>query len=372
MMPVWNNSHEANGMEAALDSIAVVSLDIHKKFSKAVALAWDGAIVEESRIPHGDRRDMRAFFARFQPGTDVVMEATFNWPWVADAAEEVGMRPHLAHPTRLREYAKGLPKTDRKDAVFQGKLWLAGDIFPESYRAPVPVRRMRALFRLRLLWIRMRTMLKNNAHGQLFKLGLLLDTDCTDLFSAKGREILERLPLQPSDREEIERKLVSINHLTEQIDKMDREIAKRLRKDKRATLLKTIPGIGEKSAYAVLAEVGEFSRFPNGRALASYAGLLPVPRESAGREYERHTSPASNRFLRWALLETVTGAVRSSRRMASLHARVRARNPKHPNKARVAVARQVAELSHLLVTRGLPYKETQPVKARRQPRRRQT
>ena len=43
--------------------------------------------------------------------------------------------------------------------------------------------------------------------------------------------------------------------------------------------------------------------------------------------------------------------------MKSLHARVRARNPKRPGKARVAVAREVAELAHLLVTRGVRFEE---------------
>jgi transposase len=343
-------------MEAAMNRVAVISMDLHKRFSKAVAMGWDGQVLEEARISHGDRREMEAYFARFDSRTDVVMEATFNWPWIAEAAEELGLRPHLGHPTRLRKYAKGLAKTDRKDAIFQGKLWLAGEIFPESYRAPAPVRQRRALFRLRLLWVRMRTMLKNNVHGQLLKLGLVLD-ECTDLFSHKGRAVLDGLPLKSGDRQELDRKLVVIDELTTHIDELDKEIRKGLKKDRRASLLMSLPGVGEKSAYAILAEVGDFGRFPNGRALASYAGLLPVPNESADREYERRTSPACNRFLRWAFLETVTGAVRSSKRIRSLHARVRVRNPKRPGKARVAVARQIAELAHLLVTREVPYQE---------------
>jgi transposase len=313
---------------------------------------------------------MAAYLSRFDPNTDVVMEATFNWPWIADLAEELGLTPHLGHPPRLREYAKGLPKTDRKDAIFQGKLWLAGDIFPESYRAPAPVRRMRALFRLRLLWVRTRTMLKNNVHGQLFKLGLVLDEQASDLFSPKGRAVLERLQMAPGDRRELERKLRVIEDVSSHITELDPEIQKALKKDIRADYLESLPGVGKKTAYAILAEVGDFGRFPNRRALASYAGLLPIPRESAEREYERHTSPACNRFLRWAFLETVTGAVRSSRRMKSLHARVRARNPKRPGKARVAVAREIAELAHLLVTRQEKYREHLSRRTERRPARR--
>jgi transposase len=343
-----------------MSSVAVVSMDIHKMFSKGMSMGPDSAILAEARIPHGDRRDMERYFAQFPRGTPVVMEATFNWPWIADVAEAMGLEPHLAHPPRMRQYARGLAKTDRKDAIFQGKIWLNREIFPESYRAPRDVRRLRDLFRLRLLWVSKRTSLKNNVHGQLFQYGLVLDDKASDLFSPKGRRILEALPLENPERQSLERRLAVIDDLDRHIKDIEKEIKKNLRKDARAKWLMSIPGIGEITAYAILVEVGDFRRFPNGRALASYAGLLPLPRESAEHEGERHTSAACNRFLRWAFLEAVTGAVRGSRRMNILHARVRAKNRQQSGKARVAVARQIAELAHLLVTRETIYQEQPP------------
>lgn len=340
-----------------MERVTVVSMDIHKRFTKAVVFGEDGSILEEARIAHDHRLLMAEYFTRFPPGTPVVMEATFNWPWIADLAESAGLEPHLAHPPRLRQYAQGLGKTDRKDAVFQGRIWLAGEIFPEVYRAPAAVRRMRAWFRLRLLWVRQRTALKNNIHGQLLKLGFVLDAGASDLFSVKGRQVLAGLPLEVEDRRELDRKLRVVDQLTENIELLDQEITTHLKHDPRAPLLMSLPGVGEKTAYALLAEVGEFSRFPNGRALASYAGLLPVPRQSGTWDGERRTSPASNRFLRWAFLEAVSGATRVPGRLASLYARVRARNPKRIGKARVAVARELAELAHLLVTRGVKYQD---------------
>lgn len=342
--------------------VGVVSLDTHKKFSKAVVLDWEGEILEETRIPHGDRREMERFFARFDPATDVVLEATFNWPWIADAAERMGLKPHLGHPPKLRTYARGQAKSDRKDATFNGRVWLGGVLFPESYLAPPDVRRMRALFRMRLLLVHIRTKLKNSVHGVLFKLGLVMDGEASDLFSRKGRAALERVRLESAEREELNRKLAVIDDLTRHIGDLEKEIGPRLKKETKAKLLMSLPGVGKLTAYAILAEVGEFGRFPNGRALASYAGLLPVTRESAEKEFERKTSPACNRFLRWAMLEAVSGAVRASRRMRSLHARVRARNVKRPGKARVAVARELIELAHLLVKKSVKYEEKPPVR----------
>ena len=134
-------------------------------------------------------------------------------------------------------------------------------------------------------------MLKNNIHGQLFKLGVVLDGEVSDLFSPKGRHVLQGLRMTSDDRAELERKLALIDDLSRHIAGLDPLIERCMKKDKRARWLKSLPGVGDKSAYAVLAEVGDFARFPNGRALASYAGLVPMVRESAEKEKERHTNP---------------------------------------------------------------------------------
>jgi len=303
--------------------------------------------------------EMQEFLWLFKKGTDVVMEATFNWPWIADAAEEAGLCPHLAHPMRAREMAKGMSKSDRKDAMFLGKLWLAGEIFPGSYLAPPSVRRMRGVFRLRLLLVSMRTVLKNAIHGQLHRQGILID-ECSDLFGKSGLAALEKLVMKDYERRQLDTKLSVLGDIGLYIAAMEQEIGKELKTDPRAQLLMSLPGVGEITAYSMLAEIGEIERFPNSRALASYAGLLPLDNESAEKDFGKRTGAYCNHFLRWAMMEAVTGAVRSSPRMMSLYMRVRARNKDKPQKARVAVARELLELSHLLLTKKVPYQEKRP------------
>jgi transposase len=342
-----------------MNSVAVVPLDIHKKFSKAVEMGEGGEVLGEARVSHAGRDEMEKYFRRFPAGTDVVMEATFNWPWIADVAEEAGLRPHLAHPMRVREMAKGMAKSDRKDAVFLGKLWLAGDIFPESYLAPAEVRRMRGLFRLRLMLVSMRTALKNTIHGQLHRQGILID-ECSDLFGKKGLAVLEKLEMKEYERWQLDTKLCLLGDMGLYVEQMEQKIRQELRSDARAELLISLPGVGEITAYSMLAEIGEIERFHNSRALASYAGLLPLDNESAEKDFGKRTGAHCNRFLRWALIEAVSGAIRSSPRMMSLCMRVRARNKDKPQKARIAVARELIELSYLLLTRKVRYEEKRP------------
>jgi len=312
-------------------------------------------------VSHEVRGALKEFLSRFAGGTDVVMEATFNWPWIADAAEEAGLSPHLAHPMRAREMAKGMSKSDRKDAVFLGKLWLAGDIFPGSYLAPAEIRRMRGFFRLRLCFVRMRTALKNAVHGQLHRQGILLPK-CTDIFGRSGRRMLQKASMKPWERWQLDQKLMVIDEVSVHIAELEEVIRNDLWEDKRADILMSLPGVGEITAYAMLAEMGEIGRFPNPRALAAYAGLLPLDNESAEKDFGKRTGRHCNRFLRWTMIEAVTGAVKSSPRMMSLNARVKARNKETPGKARAAVARELIELAHLLLSRGVMYSEKRPVR----------
>ena len=95
--------------------VAVVALDLHKKFTRAVTMGPRGEVMDDRRVSHADHAEMESFFREFEQETDVLMEATFNWPWVADLAEKCGLRPHLGDPTRIKEFRKGLAKSDRPE-----------------------------------------------------------------------------------------------------------------------------------------------------------------------------------------------------------------------------------------------------------------
>ena len=340
------------------NSVAVVALDLHKKFTRAVTMDSGGEVMDDRRVHHTDHAEMEDFFREFEQGTDVVMEATFNWPWVADLAEKCGLKPHLGDPMRIKDFRKGLPKSDRKDCIAEGSLWLK-KMFPEAYLAPIGVRRMRALFRMRGLFVKMRTALKCNVHGQLFRAGVLLEEE-PSIFSLKGRAALKLVDLDEAERTELSRKFALLGDLDVHIKDVERMLKLDLKDNDDARIVDSLPGFGMIISHGFLSEVGELSRFPNGRALAAYAGVLPLDNESADKDLGKHTGKHSNRFLKWILLEAVNGAAKKSPRMKSLLERVRARNRSAPGKARVAVARELAELAYLLLSRRVIYTETPP------------
>jgi len=66
--------------------------------------------------------------------------------------------------------------------------------------------------------------------------------------------------------------------------------------------LTTIPGIGPFIALVLGRELGDIARFGSAKQVASYVGLTPRIRASAGRIRAGHISQAGNRLLRWVLL----------------------------------------------------------------------
>ena len=76
------------------------------------------------------------------------------------------------------------------------------------------------------------------------------------------------------------------------------------------TLLQTIPGVGRLSAATILAETGpDLDSFPTAEQMASWAGLCPGNRESAGIQKGPQTTHG-NPYLCTALVQCAWAAIR--------------------------------------------------------------
>ena len=98
--------------------------------------------------------------------------------------------------------------------------------------------------------------------------------------SGPGRGWLAGLDLPPVSREVVGDCLAVIDGLVPVIDRIDGELRQHARADPRVKTLTTLPGVGQFTALVMLAEIGDISRFPSARKLASWAGLTPTVRGS--------------------------------------------------------------------------------------------
>lgn len=123
-------------------------------------------------------------------------------------------------------------------------------------------------------------------------------------------------------------------------------------------LLDGIPGVGQRTAENILAEIGDdMSRFPTAGHLASWAGVCPGNNKSAGKQTKRKgKTTKGNRFLKRALNQAAWGAIRKKGTYFSAQYR-RIKGRRGPKRAVVAVAHSLLVVIWHMLSTGESYRE---------------
>jgi transposase len=234
-------------------------------------------------------------------------------------------------------------KTDVSDAAWLCQLLEAG-LLRRSFVPPKPIRALRNLTRYRKAQIGERQREANRLHKILEDTGIKLDCVATDILGASGRAMLEALVTGTTDPQVLaelakgklraklpalkealvgrfDRQhalivsaiLAHLDFLDRQIQLLSEEIEAQLAPFAAAVeLLCTIPGVQQRTAEVIVAEIGaDMSRFPSARQLASWAGQCPGNDRSAGKRRSGKTRHGS-KWLDTALTEAAMSATRTN------------------------------------------------------------
>jgi hypothetical protein len=87
-----------------------VGMDVHRKRSQVALLDHDGGQLLNRNLPN-DPAELTPILGALAPGTPVAFEAAYGWGWLADLLEELGLEPHLVHPTAARRSPRQGSKT---------------------------------------------------------------------------------------------------------------------------------------------------------------------------------------------------------------------------------------------------------------------
>ena len=123
------------------------------------------------------------------------------------------------------------------------------------------------------------------------------------------------------------------------------------------TLLKSIPGMGNKTAMVLLVLTNGFSKFENAGQLCCYAGITPTIRES-GRSVRGRSriSKVGNRKMRNLLFLCSFSAYKHNRACREIYERITSKG-KSKKLALIAVSNKHLKQSFAIVKSGLPYDE---------------
>jgi transposase len=123
-----------------------------------------------------------------------------------------------------------------------------------------------------------------------------------------------------------------------------------------ADILDTTPGVDQKAAYQVLAEMGiNMGQFPTADHLAAWGGLAPGNRQSGGKRFQARINDG-NRQLRRVMVQCAWAAVRTKGSyLGSLYHRLAARRGK--KRAIVAVAHSMLVSFYHMLSKRKPYRD---------------
>ena len=152
--------------------------------------------------------------------------------------------------------------------------------------------------------------------------------------------------------------LAHIEYLEETISSLSAEIEERVRPfERQVELLCTIPGVAERTAEVIIAELGpDMERFPSHRHAASPAAVCPGHDESAGRRRSGKTRKGDS-WLRVALIEAAKSAAGRTKDTYLRAQYLRIRRRRGHMKAIVAVAHSILVSAYHVLQDGLSYQE---------------
>ena len=236
-------------------------------------------------------------------------------------------------------------KTDVQDAQWLCRLAEAG-LLRASFVPPKPIRELRSLTRYRKAQISERQREANRLHKAIEDTWTSSSTaSITDILGVSGRAMLDALVAGTTDpgcspswrRGGCARRsrhcarrlrgastahhslligaiLAHLHFLDEQIELLSEAIEAKLGPlgEAAVELLCTIPGIKQRTAENVIAEIGtDMSQFPSAGHLASWAGQCPGNHESAGKRRSGRTRKGS-KWLNLALKEAAAAAINTN------------------------------------------------------------
>jgi transposase len=345
-------------------------LDVHKDFvMAAVRLAEAGGVRCEVRRFETTTPGLLALGAWLAECgcTHAAMEATgVYWKPVWHVLSDGDLTLVLANAAHV----KNVPgrKTDVADAAWLADL-LAHGLVRASFVPDAPTQAMRALLRTRKQLVREQSSHVQRLQKTLEDANLKLASVLTDIMGLSGRAVLEALVAGETDPERllalVHRRVkaeparlraalsgrVGKSHrfllglhlgqydaLAKALGEIDAEVERDLGPFRDAVrLLRTVPGIGDLAARAIVAEIGsDMRRFPTAAHLVSWAGLCPRSDESAGKRRSTRLRKGAP-WLKTALVQCAWAA--SRKKDGYLRAQFqRLRQRRGPKKAVCAVA----------------------------------
>ncbi len=338
-----------------------IGLDVHWRSFVMHILDERGNRIKEVRGKGGWTKLLEALRAVEQPFA-ICYEASCGYGHLYDELARVARRVVVAHPGHLRLIFRSKRKNDRVDARKLATL-LFLDQVPRVYVPRAAVRDWRQLIEFRQRLVRERVRVKNGLRSLLRSHGIASPWR-NALWTRKGVAWLAELEFSTLTAA-VQRDMLidELQRVHARLQRVECELKRIADGEPAVALLRTIPGVGPRTAEAMVAYIDDPTRFATSRQVGSYFGLVPCQDQSSDKNRLGHITREGPATVRKLLTEAAWQGVRRDARIGAYFERIRKGDPQRRKIALVATAHYLARVMHAMLCTGECWRALETSKA---------
>lgn len=339
-----------------------IAVDLAKSVFQVAVSHRIGQVTSEHRLR---RSQMMPFFAQ-QPAATVLLEACGSAHHWARELQRLGHTPRLLPAHDVHRYVRR-NKTDRADTKALLEAHRNDEIHPVPVKS-VEQQAIASLHVIRASWSATRRARLNALRGLCREFGITIPVGATHVIPAVRAQLTAESAVPPVLFAACEALCAEIASLESSIAAIERQLATLADQMPDVLRLQTIPGIGLLTASALVARIGNATRFPDGRHFASALGLTAKETSSGLQRRLGGISKRGDVYLRQLLIHGARAVLCHAKRRAQRDPlrewALRTQERRGHNVAAVALANKLARIAWAVWTRRDEYHGVQPRRRR--------
>jgi len=341
-----------------------IGVDLHKT-QFTVCFLGESRKIQESGMYPVSEKGFEEFLAKTADFTEkgyevsAAVESTGNARYFRNRLLTAGIDVTVVNTLKFKVVNESVKKTDKHDARTLAE-FLEKEMLPESVLCSQESEDLRRILKTRTLLVRTMVSVKNQIHGLL--LGYGIETKRGQLQSKKERQ---RILVGLADHryiggaaKAVEPLFETIDQLSAQVKNLEKVIVSLVEKDEDVELLMTIPGVGIITATTIRAYMDEISRYDSPKKFASYIGLAPWVQNSNETIHHGHITKRGPEELRTAMVQSVLGMVRNSKKTGEYRIMSKYRvmkKIKGSGQSIIATARKMSTIVYMMLKTREPF-----------------
>ena len=338
-----------------------VGVDLHKTQFTVCAIDEEGEYLLERKYPtteEGYEEFSQEMHGREEEGysIELAVETTGNARYFKNRMEKEYFAVKVVNTNRFKVITVSTKKTDANDAATLA-YYLMKEMLPEANLCSQTSEEIRRMLKTRTILVQSMVKIKNQIHGMM--LGYGIETKAAQFQSKKKRqELMNDL----ADHEysaftasSLKVMLQIIDDLSEEIKRVEAQLAEMVKENEDVELLMSIPGVGINTATTIAAYTENLERFDgNYKRFASYIGIVPSVHNSNEKKHLGRITKHGPQELRTAFVQAALGMVRLTkvtsewRLIKDYH---RKKDDKGSGRAIIALARKISRIVFVMLSK---------------------